>query len=243
MNEIESLEVPEPGEDNRLGLLVEATGDVEDAIGDEVWVYGCSGGAFSQAVELRGFEQFIEDIYINPEKAEKLMEVATQLSLEQAERLARKGCGIYLFESWATIPLIRPSIFRDYVVPANRRVISHVRENYDVPPPAVIMGGDTAQLMDFFIEAGTSLVVADFNTDFDFMRRKMGDRDMVVRGCVDPKLIEKGDWGALEEAIGTLSEKAEGMNNFVWGCGCVPYDATPENVLRFKELCLDADRS
>ena len=37
-----------------------------------------------------------------------------------------------------------------------------------------------------------------------------------------------------------LAEKARGMANFVWGCGCVPYDTPVEHVRRFKQMCLTA---
>jgi len=168
-----------------------------------------------------------------------LLEKTTELSMFQAERAAREGCSCNLFESWATLPLIDPNMFAEYVVPYNKRIISKVRENYDCPPPAVIMGGDTALLMDHFIEAGTSLVVADYMTDFDFMREKTRGRHMMIRGCADPKMIERGDWAGVERAVATLAEKAKGMNNFVWGCGAVSYNTTADQVLRFRELCLD----
>ena len=240
-SEIESLEIPEPGPENRLGTITEASGKVFEAIGDEVWIYGCMGGPFSQAVELRGFEQLIADIYTAPELVHSLMEKTAELSVQQAERLSRQGCGIYLYESWATIPLIHGEIFEKFVVPYNKRVITRVREQFDTPPPGVIMGGDTAMLIDYFLEAGTCIMVADYNTDFDLIRDKISNRRMLVRGCVDPKLIERGEWDTLEQSVSTLAEKARGMQNFVWGCGCVSFDTPPENLLRFKDLCLAAN--
>ena len=237
-SEIESLEIPDPGPENRLGLITDAAGQVFDALGDEVWIYGCMGGPFSQAVELRGFEQLIADIYTAPELVHRLMAKTAELSVQQAERLSGQGCGIYLYESWATIPLIHGEIFEKFVVPYNKRVITRVKDRFDTPPPGVIMGGDTAKLIDHFLEAGTSIVVADYNTDFEFIRDKISNRSMLVRGCVDPKLIERGDWDTLERSIRTLAEKARGMHNFVWGCGCVSFDTPPEHLLRFKDLCL-----
>jgi len=238
--EIESLEIPSPTRSNRLGVITEAAGQVYEALGDEVWIYGCMGGPFSQAVELRGFEQLIADIYTTPEFVHRLMEKTAELSVQHAERLSRKGCGVYLYESWATIPLIHGEIFEKFVVPYNKRVITKVREQFDTPPPGVIMGGDTAVLIDYFLEAGTSIVVADYNTDFEFIRDKISDRKMLLRGCVDPKLIERGEWDMLESSTRALAEKAQGMKNFVWGCGCVSFDTPPEHVLRFKEFCLSA---
>jgi hypothetical protein len=104
------------------------------------------------------------------------------------------------------------------------------------------MGGDTSRLIDFFIDAGTSLVAADFNTDFSFIRRRLAESgcSLVVRGCLDPKMIERGDWAGLDAAIEKLAGKARGMTNFVWGCGCVSYDTSRQNLLTFKEKCLAA---
>jgi len=239
----EAIPIPQPGPENRLGLIAEACEQVVDAIGDEVWVYGCMGGPFSQAVELRGYDDFIMDIVERPEAARALMERTTALAMEQAERISHAGAGIYLYESWATIPLIDPPIFGTYVVPYNRRVIRAVRRRFDTPPPAIIMGGNITILIDFFVEAESSLVVCDYNADFDLIRERTDGRPIMVRGCVDPKQIEAGDWDHIGRAVATLAEKACGMRNFVWGCGCVSYHTPPESVLKFKDLCLSADAS
>jgi hypothetical protein len=118
-----------------------------------------------------------------------------------------------------------------------------VKERFSTPAPAVIMGGDTSILMDFFLEVGTSLVVADYMTDFAFMKEKIqtAGSDMVIRGCVYPKQIERGDWEALAGPIRALALKSKGMNNYVWGCGCVPLDTPREYLLRFKDMCLSAE--
>ncbi len=236
----EALPIPRPGPENRLGLITEASERVVEAIADEVWVYGCMGGPFSQAVELRGYDDFIMDILHRPEAAHALMERTTALALEQAERLSRAGAGIYLYESWATIPLIGPGIFGNYVVPYNRRVIRAVREQFDTPPAAIIMGGNITILIDFFVQAESSLVVCDYNADFDLIRARTAGRPILVRGCVDPKRIEAGDWDHIGHAVDTLARKGRGLPNFVWGCGCVSYHTPPESVLRFKDLCLAA---
>jgi uroporphyrinogen decarboxylase len=238
--EPEQLRIPEPGPENRLGLIAEAVQRVIEQIGDQVWVYACMGGPFSQAVELRGFEALIGDIYENPSAVHALLERTAELSVQQACRLSAQGAGVNLFESWATLPLIDPSIFQDYVVPYNKRVIDAVRRRFRTPPPAVIMGGDTARLIDFFLQAGAGLIAADYMTDFAFMRSRIGDHPMIIRGCVDPKMIERGEWDRLGAMIDKLADKAAGMTRFVWGCGCVSYDTPPESLLRFKQMALAA---
>jgi uroporphyrinogen decarboxylase len=239
-DEIAALSVPEPGPSNRLALIEEACRTVASKIGGEVWVNACLSGPFSQAVELRGFENVIGDMLDAPERVHALLEKTTALSLAQGARLASTGCGLNIFESWATLPLITPEMFGEYVVPYNKRIIEMVGSDFDVPPPALIMGGNTSLLIDHFIESGTSLVVADYTADFEFMSARMGERETLIRGCVDPKQIERRQWDLLEPAIEALATKSRGLNNFVWGCGAVSYETTPESLLQFKQMCADA---
>ena len=103
------------------------------------------------------------------------------------------------------------------------------------------MGGDISVLIDFFLQVGTSLVAVDYNADFDWIRRRIGQDGPILRGCVDPKLLERGDWRSLRQSVGSLAGKAQGMTNFVWGCGSVSYDTPPEHVLRFKQMCQQAE--
>jgi len=231
------LDIPRPGPHNRLGLIVEAVERVMEAIGREVWVYACMGGPFSQAVEVRGFERLIGDICDDPAAVHALLDRTAELSLQQARRLAALGAGVNLFESWATLPLIDPSIFAAFVVPYNQRVIDAVRAEFRTPPPAVIMGGNTTKLIDFLLAAGTGVIAADYLTDMDFVRTRIGQRDTIIRGCVDPKMIERGDWPGLEAMVGKLAAASAHLPRFVWGCGCVSYDTTVENLLRFRSMC------
>jgi len=239
-SDIDRLAVPQPGESNRLGVIEEACRRVYEQIGREVWVYACMSGPFSQAVELRGFERLIVDTIENPPMVHRLLEHTTELTKHQVSRLSETGCGVNLYESWATIPLITPALFAEYVVPYNRRVIDMVRDRYDTEPPAVIMGGNINLLVDFFVEVGTSLMAVDYKADFDLIRSRTAERDIIVRGCVDPKLIEREDWDSLQESVNQLAGKSGGMHKFAWGCGCVTYDTTIESLLRFKDMCLGA---
>ena len=234
-----------PDEDdggNRLGLIVEACRRTYAELKDEVPVYACMGGPFSQAVELRGFDRFLMDMVDVPEAAHGLLRKTTELSIQHARRLSAQGVGVNVYESWATLPLISPAIFRDFVVPYEKRIVAEIRSSFDTPAPAVILGGNTSMLIDFFIDIGTSLVVADYMTDFVFMRSKLAEHDsrMVVRGCLDPKRIERGEWKELQVPIDTLAVASADMPNFVWGCGCVSIGTTKENLLRFKDVCLEA---
>jgi len=238
--DIDQLAIPQPGEFNRLGVIEDACRTVYHEIGEDVWVYACMSGPFSQAVELRGFEQLILDTIENPELVHRLLERTTELAKQQASRLSATGCGVNLYESWATIPLITPVLFETYVVPYNRRVIQMIRNNYGTEPPAVIMGGNINLLVDFFLEVGTSLMAVDYKADLDWIKSRTAGTDIIIRGCVDPKLIEREDWDTLQESVDLLARKSRGMNNFVWGCGCVTYNTAAENLLRFKDACLSA---
>ncbi len=233
----ERLRQPIPGQGNRLVLLAEAVEKVVSEIGGEVWVYGCLGGPFSQAIELRGFDNLIMDIYTAPERVHALLERLTEATLDHARRVSERKAGVYLYESWATLPLINVDMFRDYVTPYNKVIVQAIKAGYATPPPAVIMGGDVTLLGDLFLEMGVSLIAADYLADFSMLRDKFDGTGTIVRGCVDPKMIEWGDWEGLERMLEQLAEKSQGMHNFVWGCGCVSYNTPEEHLHHFKSLC------
>ena len=237
--ELNPLRLPEPvpGAGNRLNLFLDAVGKVVGEIGKEVWVYGCLGGPFSQAVELRGFDNLVMDMFTTPDRVHELMERLAQATLEHARRVSATGVGTYLYESWATVPLITVDIFKEYVTPWNKVIVQGIKSNYDTPPPAVIMGGNVTQLAALFIDMGVSLVAADYLTDFAVLRKKFAGQNIIVRGCVDPKMIERGDWDGIETMVTQLREKSQGMHNFVWGCGCVSYNTSEAYLNHYREIC------
>jgi hypothetical protein len=63
---------------------------------------------------------------------------------------------------------------------------------------------------------------------------------LVVCSYLDPKQIERGAGEDLQAPIAAPVDKSKDMNNFVWGCGCVSMDTSQENLLTFKEMCLNA---
>ncbi len=84
------------------------------------------------------------------------------------------------------------------------------------------------------------MLAVDYKADFDLIKERTDGTDIVIRGCVDPKLIERKDWDTLQESIDQLAQKSRDMPNFVWGCGCVTYDTTIESMQRFRDMCLSA---
>ena len=235
---------PGNGSAGRLDLIADACSRVMAQIGDQVWVYACIGGPFSQAVELRGFENLLMDMLTSPQQVHELLQKTTEFSVRHASELSRRGVGINIYESWATLPLIDPGIFEQFVVPYERTIIERVRADFATPPPAIIMGGNVSELIRFFIDTGASLIAADYNADFAHIRGvlEQHNSDIVVRGCADPKMIERAEWDGVERALAVLAEKSRGMARFVWGCGCVSYSTSPADVLHFRTLCLKQAR-
>ena len=97
---------------------------------------------------------------------------------------------------------------------------------------------DTKRREDFLQAVGTGVIAPDYMTDLDFIQSRIGDSDVIIRGCVDPKMIERGEWAGLKVMVDKLAAKSACLKRFVWGCGCVSYDTTVENLLHFKQMCL-----
>lgn len=49
--------------------------------------------------------------------------------------------------------------------------------------------------------------MTSLDLDFDYVRSRSKGRNIIVRGCVDPKMLERGQWEALGESVRTLGRK------------------------------------
>ena len=176
-----------------------------------------------------------------PDAVHPLLEKTTVLSIAHALRLSQTGVGVNIYESWATLPLIaRPS---SAISSSPTRRGSSGRSASGTPPRARGDHGRRHQRPDRLLHrTGTSLVVADYMTDFTFMRTRLAAEaaPWSSAGASTPE-DRAGRRAGLAALIQALARKARGLDAYVWGCGCVPLTTPRENVVRFKELCLAAD--
>lgn len=217
-------------EKGRIKMVLNAAEHIKLKLGSMTNVAVGICGPFSIAAELVGYENIIMDCVAEGEKTKSLLNEILDFQKKYSDEIISRDLGTVIFESWASPPLISPGIYREYALPFEKELISHLKSRGAVFVPLVI-GGDTTPIVDDIISTGTSVLLADYMVDIGLFIEKASKVGLAVRGNIDPKLIE----GAAEEEIihcvKKILDKANGYSKFILGTGVVPYNTPPNNIL------------
>ena len=129
---------------------------------DEYYIIGrvhCT--VFESAWALRGFEDLLMDLYINPELANQILDLTFRYHLEVAKNMARRGVDmIWLGDDFGsqTGPLLSPETWNEFFKPRYAQLCKEVKEiNSDVKI-AFHSDGCVYEIIPGLIEAGVDVL-------------------------------------------------------------------------------------
>jgi len=224
----------------RIGMILDAASEVRAAIGDEVNVGIGICGPFSILMELLGFEESIEALYDGDERVELFLEALLRFQEHYCSEIVGRGLGVTVFESWASPPLISPGMYKEFVLPYEKKLFAHLGEIGAVSKPLVI-GGDTRDIVDSILDSGTTMLISDYNTPLPLYVQKAQKCNALLRANIDPKLVQSGSWEQIQQRVVEIRKQAEVYPKLIAGTGVIPYDTPPENILRVKQMFMAED--
>jgi uroporphyrinogen decarboxylase len=234
-NDLKNLSVPNPEKDGRMPIFIEACEIINSKIGDQVNVTGNIVGPFTLAAILRGYENFIMDLIKNERFAYEQLKFALKVGISYSKAYIQRGLGVAVSESWISPPLLSPKIYKDHISKFHRELITELKKS-GLKNVALISGGDTFGIAEELVRTGSSILVADSNTnqrDYKTLCNKWG---INLRANVDSKIVEMGDQHEMEDAVKSLIENCAPGGRFIFGCGVVSYNTHPDNILNLKKL-------
>ncbi len=138
------------------------------------------------------------------------------------------------FDSAASPPIISADSFKSLVLPALREMIAGVQTLMHESPP-LILGGDTAGILEDLLSTGTEYVICPAETDREaFMSVMNRYPSVTVRINTPARLFASDDRQALCAALTDLARLSGGRPGTVLGSGVLPYDADP-SMVRFAQ--------
>jgi uroporphyrinogen decarboxylase len=218
----------------RIGIILDAAEGVKKRIGKCVSVGVGISGPFSICAELVGFEKLIGDCIEDEESVHLLLEKALSFQKDYCKEIIGRGLGITLFESWAAPPLVSPGIYRRFAMPYEKELITYIK-NLGISFVPLIIGGDTSVILDDMLLTCTSLLISDYKADMKYFIEKAREKNITIRGNIDPKLVEKGPREEILRQLDMMLHKINGYDKFVVGTGVLPYGTPPENVIAMRE--------
>lgn len=233
--DIDNLVVPDPEKDARMPMFLNAVRRINEKVGKEVIVNGTIVGPFTLASIMRGFENFVMDLIMEPEFAYKLMEFANKVSLSFAESFIKRGVGLSINESWIAPPLLSPAFYAEHVVEYEKKLIHGIKK-LGQKNVALISGGNTTEILDDMITTGTSLLLADSECDRLYYKKRCSENKILMRASIASKIVEDDDEKKMKSAASGVIKDCRDYSGFIFGCGIVSYDTKPESVLKLKEI-------
>jgi MtaA/CmuA family methyltransferase len=237
---ISTLKPVDPGKDGRMHVYLEAIRILKDRLLDEVAIRACGTGPFVLAGHLMGLETFILALadahYGDGEVSaiKDLLEIGREtLTAFVRLQLQAGATVVQLADSTASLDLISPDMYEQYVFPVERQFFSDITplcRQYDAVSLLHICG-DNTKVLHLYAQTGADIVEIDHKVDLAAAKVALRGKAAIV-GNLDPSsCLLLGSVADVETAARSCIDKAAGGGGFILGSGCeVPINAPPENV-------------
>ena len=230
-SDLDLLRVPDPNNDGRLPLFLEAASIVLRDAGDQVPVSLTTAGPLTTAANLRGTEHLLRDLRRDPEFVHRLLRFATNSIIRFAREAVLLGGRIGLAEPVASGTLISRKQFLEFAAPYLTEVIKTIGELAGAPPSLHICG-NSSRIWTDMADCGAGVLSLDNEVDMAEARAAVGER-VALLGNIRP--AETMVMGTPADVRANVQEcLAKGVGNpkgYILGLGCaLPINTPPENV-------------
>jgi uroporphyrinogen decarboxylase len=223
--------VPEriPGpEAGRIGLAVEATRALKEAVGDQTALYGLFCGPFTLASHLRGTDIFM-DMFDDPDYVHSLLSYVTAVGEAMAGYYIDAGADVIA----AVDPLvsqISPDHFAEFLHEPYTRLFGAIRERGAFS--SFFVCGDATKNIEEMCKTEPDGISVDENIKLPEAKRITDRYNVVVAGNIP--LASVMLFGNQKDNMKTVIDLLDSVDhhNFIVSPGCdMPYDTPPENTI------------
>jgi uroporphyrinogen decarboxylase len=233
-SDLEHLEPADPKKAGKMPLHIETLKILKDKLGKEVPVGTIICGAFSIAAYMRGTDNLLRDLYKNPEKVHRLMELITDSALLYIDEVIDLGCNISLGDPVASGSLINAAHFREFAKPYLTQLADRVRERTGFGPMLHICG-DTKRIWRDMVETGAATLSLDNVIDLGEAKNQVGN-EVCLMGNVDPvSVVANGTQEEIRNAVRhCLIQACDSPKGYILAPGCqIPLGTPTENIQCF----------
>lgn len=182
LEDAERLEIPDPHKDGRPPLVLEALRMLRERH-LSIPVFGGVIAPFMMAGQMRGEQDAIMDVLVEPELMKALLDKCAQWAVRYAEAELEAGADIItLVDATASGTILSPEQYAEFALPFQKRVVDAIHEN-----------GGTVILH----------ICGDTSMNFDLMMRTKAD-GISVDQCMDMRWVNEQTAGKCA-AVGNVS--------------------------------------
>jgi MtaA/CmuA family methyltransferase len=206
-------------------------------------------GPWTIAMLLRNPETMLLDTFEDPGFIHELMRVTTDFCKVWGDAIAKTGIGLSFSEPTASISLISPDNYREFVAPYHKELVDHFRAKKVGVTTHIC--GTTYPIYEDLLRCGFTTVSFDLDQQADpalhvdqlerFMEVAKGRA--VAIGNVDATRFEKTTRSAMEAEVSRCIESAARHSGFILSTSCeIPPKSDPEAVRWFMDAAHELGR-
>ena len=193
------------------------------------------GGPWSFALELRGIEEALEDVYEDKEFLHALMRYSTGTTIARSLAVVELGITPFIGDPSAGMSVISPAVYREFVRPYHKQVVDAIHDNGG---RAVFhICGYVDPIMEDLVSLGVDGLSIDGPSSLEKMF-SVGRGQTLIIGNVDPMLFVEGTSDQLEAKVKECLAVSQKDARYAIGPGCqIPLAAPLGNIKQFVHCC------
>lgn len=233
LEDVERLKVPDPKINKSTVTILKAIKILRKKIGDDVPLVAWAMAPFTLASSLRGVENMMKDLMLNPEVVKAILSIAQETVITYTLALVEAGADVIcLVDPTATGNMIGPKFYSKFACLYSKRV---VKEIHRVEAPVVLhICGNSKPIWNYMVETEADMLSLGDKIDMAEAKDKIGDKVSLAGNISPVKVLQQGTPDDVERAVKGCVKK--GVNDVCPGCGFAP--RTPlENMKKIAEVC------
>ncbi|MFH1241810.1 MAG: uroporphyrinogen decarboxylase family protein [Pseudomonadota bacterium] len=193
------------------------------------------GGPWSFALELRGANEAMEDLYDDKPFLHDLMKYTTDTVIARCLAVMELGVFPFIGDPSAGMSMISPAVYREHVLPYHQRLVEAIHK--EGGKIAFHICGYVDPIFQDLIDLGIDALSIDGPSSLEKLF-ELGRGKTTIIGNIDPMLFVEGTPHQLEAEARKCLEIAQGEARYVIGPGCqIPLQANLDNIKAFTQAC------
>lgn len=232
LDDVDALEDVDISKSVRIRHSLETMKILRKYFGHEIFLRGnCDQAPFSLACALRGPEAFMMDLVLEPEKARKLIDYTSRISVQLIHLMAQAGVDMVSNgDSPAGPEMISPDMYREFALEPEKLLLKAAHQ--EGVPYLMHICGNTDIILQDMADAGFDAVELDYKTSTESIFNHFS-KSTTLFGTVDPSgVIALGKPEDVRREILDIEKYYRGNPRIVYGAGCAIPPMTPEENIR-----------
>ena len=231
LEEVQDLSPVDVASDEGIQHWLEITRIVKDYFGEEKYIRGnCDQAPFSLASMIRGSQELMTDLLLEPEKVKELLEYAMEAGIQFIRLMKETGAHMVSNgDSVAGPEMIQPEFYREYAFPYEKILVDEAHKlglTYTLH-----ICGDTELILEDMVKTGADALELDYLTDIQKIYEHCHQSTLMI-GNLDPSAVIKfGTPELVKQHTLELLEIYRDSPRLMINAGCaIPPDTSPENI-------------